>query len=183
MHIQNFSMFPIYIHPSYKGISIRTVELPRDEGDLMDIHAKNDFGASSPLQPTPTTIELFYRRFLNWSSYGAYLLSYEGTTLFLLELMPIDHTELGNYYEAAVFDFSIEIKLGVGPERAEQAIQALQASVAGIFAESPAIYRLLSRVTYSEKGGLLPTILERAGFMKLEEPLGMGEMVIYVKWR
>jgi hypothetical protein len=176
-------MLTIYIHPSYKGISIRTVALPRDEGDLIDIHAKSDYGPLSPMQPTPTTIETFYRRFLNWSSYGAYLLSYGGTTLFLLELMPIDHTELGNFYDAAVFDFSIEIKLGIGPERAEQAVQALLASVEGIFEENPAIYRLVFRVTYSEKGSLLRNILERAGFMKLEEPLDMEEMVIYVKWR
>src|ERR1700733_7743498 len=111
VYIQNFFMLPIFIHPSYKGISIRTVTLPRDEADLIAIHSKSDYGPGSPLQPTATTIELFYRRFLNWSSYGAYLLSYGGTTLFLLELMPIDHTELGNYYEAAVFDFSIEVRL------------------------------------------------------------------------
>ena len=173
-------MLPVYIQPSYKGISARTVSLPRDAEDLIAIHSKSDYSPLSSVQPTASTIELFYHRFLDWSSYGAYLLSYCGTTLFLLELMPVDLTELGNYYAAASFDYSIGIKLGIDRDRMEEAVQALSAGLEGIFAENLEIYRLVSRVTYSEPGSFLGEVVERVGFERLAE---VGEGVIYVRWR
>lgn len=182
-HTQPFPMLPIYIHPSFEGISIRTVTLPRDAEDLIEIHLTSDYGPHSPLRPTISTMELFYRRFLAWSAYGAYLLSYRGTTLFLLELIPVDHTDLGYYYEPAFFDYSIGIKLGIDPKRTEEAVLALSAATTGIFAENPGIYRLVFRVTDSEPEGLLRTVLERAGFEQLKGQLEMKESMIYVKWR
>ena len=173
-------MLPVYIRPSYKGIAIRTVSLPRDAEDLISIHSKSDYSPLSPVQPSVSTIELFYRRFLNWSSYGAYILSYCGTALFLLELMPVDHTEWGNYYEAASFDYSIGVKLGVDENMIEEAVRGLLAALEGVFAENQEIYRLVSRVTYCDPGSLLIHLLERAGFEKMAEA---GEGVIYVRWR
>jgi hypothetical protein len=173
-------MLPVYIQPSYKGIVARTVSLPRDAEDLITIHSRSDYSPLSSFQPTSSTIELFYRRFLDWSSYGAYLLSCHGTTLFLLELMPVDLTELGNYYTPACFDYSIGIKLGIDRDRMEEAVQALLAGLEGIFSENLGIYRLVSRVTYSEPGSLLREVMERAGFEKLAE---VAEGVIYVRWR
>lgn len=180
MHTQTLFMLPIYIPPSCKGVTVRAVSLPRDAEDLIAIHAKSDYHPLSPVQPTASTIELFYRRFLNWSSYGAYLLSYRGTTLLLLELMPVDHTHLGNYYAAASFDYSIGVKLGVSEEMTEDAVRGLSAAVEGVFAENWRIYRLVSRVMFSERGSLLRVVLERAGFEKLVE---VGEELIYVRWR
>jgi hypothetical protein len=176
-------MLPIYIHPSFEGISIRTVTLPRDAGDLIEIHMTSDYGPHSPLRPTISTMELFYRRFLDWSAYGAYLLSYRGTTLFLLELIPIDHTDLGYYYEPAFFDYSIGITLGIDSNRTEEAVLALSAAITGIFAENPEIYRLVSRVMDGAPEGLLRTVLERAGFEQLAGQVEMKEPAIYVRWR
>jgi len=173
-------MLPVYIRPSYKGIAARTVSLPRDAEDLIAIHSKSDYSPLSPVQPSFSTIELFYRRFLDWSSYGAYLLSYNGTTLFLLELMPVDHTELGNYYPAASFDYSIGVKLGVDGDMIEEAVRGLLAALEGIFTENQGIYRLVLRITYSEEENLLKVVLERAGFEKLVE---VGEEVVYARWR
>ena len=176
-------MLPISIHASYEGISIRKVILPRDAEDLIAIHINSDYGPRSCLQPTVSTMELFYQRFLNWSAYGAYLVSHHGNTLFLLELIPIDHTDLGYYYEPLFFDYSIGVKLGIDSTRTEEAVQALSAALNGIFAENLKIYRLVSRITYSAPGSLLRTILGRAGFEQLEGQVEVKESVIYVKWR
>ena len=176
-------MLPIYIHPSHEGVSIRTVTLPRDAEDLIAIHIVSDYGPRSPLQPTVSTIELFYRRFLSWSAYGAYLLSYRDITLFLLELIPVDHTDLGYYYEPAFFDYSVGITLGIDSKRTEEAVLALSAAIKGIFAENLKIYRLVCRVTDSEPGSLLRTVLERAGFEKLKGRPEGREPAIYERWR
>jgi len=183
MHIQTFPMPAIFIHPSYEGISIRAVSLPRDTDDLIAIHIKSDYGPHSPLQPVASTIELLYRRLLDWSLYGAYLLSCRGSTLLLLELVPIGYTEHGYYYEAAPFDYSIEIKLNIGPDRMEEAVQALLAALNGIFTENPGIYRLVFRVAYHKPGSLLRMILEKVGFEQLTGQLEIEESVIYVRWR
>jgi hypothetical protein len=176
-------MLPIYIHPSYEGISIRNVTLPRDTEDLIAIHVRNDYGPRSPVQPVASTIELLYRRLLDWSLYGAYLLCYRGSTLMLLELVPIEYTEHGYYYEAAPFDYSIDIKLNIGPERMEEAVQTLLAALNAVFTESPEIYRLVCRVTYNKPGSLLRTILEKVGFEQLTGSLAVEESVMYVRWR
>jgi len=144
---------------------------------------RSGHGLGSPLQPTVSTIELFYRRFLAWSAYGAYLLSYRGTTLFLLELIPIDYTDLGYYYESAFFDYSIGITLGIDSNWAEEGVQALGAAINGIFAENPKIYRLVCRVTYNEPGSLLRMVLEKAGFERLEGQVEVAGSVIYGRWR
>jgi hypothetical protein len=52
-------MLPISIHPSYEGVSIRKVILPRDAEDLIAIHINSDYGPRSSLQPTVSTMELF----------------------------------------------------------------------------------------------------------------------------
>jgi hypothetical protein len=163
LHTQNFPMLSVYIHPSYKGVSIRKVMLPRDAEDLIAIHTNSDYSPRSP--------------------YGAYLVSCYATTLFLLELMPIDHTDLAYYYEPVFFDYSIEIKLGIDSKRTEEAVQALSAVISGIFAENLEIYRLVSRVTDNAPESLLRTVLERAGFERLEGQVDMAEPVIYVRWR
>jgi hypothetical protein len=176
-------MHAIYIHPSYEGISIRPVSLPGDTEDLIAIHKKSDYGPRSPLQPVASTIELLYRRLLDWSLYGAYLLSYRGSTLMLLELVPIEYTEHGYYYEAAPFDYSIDIKLNIGPERLEAAVQTLLAALNGVFTENPEIYRLVFRVFFHKPGSLLRTILEKAGFEQLAGQTELEESVIYLRWR
>src|SRR3984893_10800070 len=99
-------MLQIRIHPVYKGISIRTIHFPQDVNDLIEIHQRNDYHPSWSLQPDTATIEVFYRTFLDWSPYGAWLLSYRGSTLFLLELIPVDYTDTGRFYPAAPGDYS-----------------------------------------------------------------------------
>jgi hypothetical protein len=183
LHTQTFPMLPVFIHPSYEGISIRKVMLPRDTGDLLAIHIENDYGPDSLLRPDASTIELLYRRLLGWSLYGAYLLSYRGSTLMLLELMPVGFTDHGYYYDAAPFDYAIDVKLGAGPERMEELVQVLLAALNGIFTENPSIYRLVFRVTYSKPGSLLRRVLETTGFEQLTRKLEVEESVIYIRWR
>ena len=173
-------MLQIRIHPAHKGISIRTIHFPQDVNDLIEIHQRNDYHSSWSLQPDTATIEVFYRAFLDWSPYGAWLLSYRGSTLFLLELIPVDYTDTGRFYPAAPGDYSIGIKLNIGPDRAAIALHALLAAMEGIFAAEPAaIRRFIFPLKYSEPGSLLRNILEEAGFFILKDQKDQGSPVIY----
>jgi hypothetical protein len=172
-------MLPVYIPSAYERISIRTICFPRDVNDLVEIHRNNDYHPSWSLQPDTKTIETFYRMFLDWSQYGAYLLSYHGTTLFLLELVPIEYTETGYFYNAVPNDYSISIKLNIDPGQTELSIQVLSATLEGIFAANPLIRRLIFPVSYSVPGSLLRTILEKTGFSILKDQPDQGSPVIY----
>jgi hypothetical protein len=173
-------MLPIQIPPSYEGVSIRSICFPRDVNDLVEIHRTNDYHPSWSLQPDTKTIEVFYRTFLDWSQYGAYLLSYKDMTLFLLELIPICCCDTGQFYRARPNDYSIGIKLNIDPGQANLALQALLAGIEGIFAANPdTIHRLIFPLKYSTPGSLLRNILEKAGFSILKDQPDQGSPVIY----
>jgi len=173
-------MLPVRIPPAYKGISIRTIRFPQDVNDLIEIHQRNDYHPSWSLQPDTKTIETFYRTFLDWSPYGAWLLSFRGTTMFLLELMPIDCTDIGQFYPAEPGDYSLGIKLNIGPDQEEIATQTLLAAMEGILTANPAdIRRFIFPVSYNIPGSPLRNILGKAGFIVLKDQSEQGSPVIY----
>jgi hypothetical protein len=176
-------MLPIVIPPSYRGVNIRAVSFPRDINDLIEIHIKNDYGPSSSLQPGTKAIERFYRMFLDWSPYGAYLLSYYGKTVLLLELIPIDSSDAGNFYRSEPYDHFIGIKPAIEEDELVEVLPALFAGVEGIFEANPGIHRLIFSLRYSQPGNSLRILLEQAGFFILKDQLDQESPVIYARER
>ena len=171
-------MFSIHLDPSYKGISIRPVSIPEDSDDLTSIFKKVAYHPLWSLQPQEAAIEHSYRVLLRDPTYSAHILSYNETTLFMLEILPMGHTEFYRHYKEESDDYFLHINLSIDFSLADEAIRALKASLEGI-ASHPDIHRVIFPVYFSEPGSLLREILEKAGFVILKDKAEPALPVIY----
>jgi hypothetical protein len=171
-------MLSIYLDPSYEGISIRPVSIPRDSDDLTTMLKRIAFHPLWSLQPQESAIENSYIVLLRDPTYSAFILSYHETTLFMLEILPMSHTEFYQHYQGEPYDYFLQINLSIDASLADKAVRALRASLEGIAAH-PEIRRLIFPVYFSEPASLLREILEKAGFVILKDKAEPALPVIY----
>ena len=173
-------MLKIDINPSYQGIAIRPVAIPRDSNDLATILKKVAFHPLWNLQTQSAITNDSYQVLLQMPVYSAYILSHLETTLFMLEILPMSHTEFNRLYKEEANDYFLQINLSIDDSRADTAVTALRAALDGIFANTDAqIYRVVFPLYYSEPGTLLNEILDKAGFFVLQEKTDPKSPIFY----
>jgi hypothetical protein len=173
-------MFPIDIDPSYQDISIRPVAIPRDSNDLATILKKVAFHPIWHLQSQEAIAENSYQVLLQMPAYNAYILSHLETTLFILEMLPMNRTEFGQYYAEEPRDYFLQLNLSIDDSLTDTAVQALRASLDGIFANPEInVRRLIFPLFYSEPGSLLNNILEETGFFILQKKTDPRSPIFY----